>query len=69
MPSCGSTTARAAGATSGGSVTVVVGGTRWQTSLFPEKRSGSFVLPVKQQVRRENDLIPGDVVSVRLDVG
>jgi hypothetical protein len=50
-------------------VTATVGETTWQTSLFPEKKSGSFVLPVKQQVRRANDLLPGDRVPVRIAVG
>jgi hypothetical protein len=49
-------------------VTAVVGESRWATSLFPESRSRSFVLPVKQQVRRANDLLPGDPVTVRITV-
>jgi hypothetical protein len=47
-------------------VTAAVGDVRWDTSLFPESRTGSFVLPVKQQVRRANDLEAGDPVDVRL---
>jgi hypothetical protein len=50
-------------------VTAVIGESRWQTSLFPESGSGSYVLPVRQQVRRANDLVPGDAVAVRLTVG
>ena len=49
-------------------VSAVVGDTRWQTSLFPEAASRSYVLPVKQQVRRANDLLPGDRVTVRITV-
>ena len=49
-------------------VSAVVGETRWETSLFPETRTGSYVLPVKQQVRRANDLAAGDTVTVRLTV-
>lgn len=47
-------------------VTVTIGESRWQTSLFPESRTGSFLLPVKQQVRRANGVDAGDAVSVRL---
>jgi hypothetical protein len=47
-------------------VTAVVGGSRWQTSVFPETQTGSYVLPVKQEVRRANDLAAGDPVPVRL---
>ncbi|HEU0133125.1 MAG TPA: DUF1905 domain-containing protein [Mycobacteriales bacterium] len=50
-------------------VTAEIGESRWQTSLFPERASGSFVLPVKQPVRRANDLLPGDRVRVRLALG
>lgn len=47
-------------------VTVVLGSSEWRTSLFPETKTGSFVLPVKQQVRRANDVAAGDRVHVRL---
>jgi hypothetical protein len=52
-------------------VVASLGGSTWSTSVFPDAGSGSFVLPVKQSVRRENDLLAGDVVSVtlRVDVG
>lgn len=47
-------------------VEVEVGGTSWSTSLFPSKSDGSYVLPVKKQVRRAAGLSAGDVVAVRL---
>lgn len=61
---------RTGGAARGfGSVPVtVVGASEWATSLFPETRSGSYVLPVKQQVRKANGLAAGDRVSVRIRV-
>jgi hypothetical protein len=49
-------------------VSATVGATRWETSVFPESKSGSYVLPVKQRVRRENGLVAGDTVAVRLSV-
>ena len=49
-------------------VAAVVGETRWETSVFPDSKSESYLLPVKQQVRRANDLVPGDRVRVRLTV-
>lgn len=49
-------------------VAVVIGTSRWQTSIFPDSRSGSFVLPVKEQVRRANDLVAGDRVAVSITV-
>lgn len=45
-------------------VSVAIGESRWDTSLFPDSTSSSFVLPVKAAVRRANDLLPGDRVRV-----
>jgi hypothetical protein len=48
-------------------VEVTVGGCTWQTSVFPSKE-GNFVLPVKKAVRRAEDLLPGDPMTVGLRV-
>jgi hypothetical protein len=47
-------------------VEVMVGATSWATSLFPDKGSGAYVLPVKRQVRVQEGLSSGDDVTVRL---
>ena len=47
-------------------VEVTVGATTWRTSVFPDKASGCFVLPIKKAVRSANDLEPGDTVHVTL---
>jgi hypothetical protein len=49
-------------------VEVTVGTTTWRTSVFPDKRSGSFVLPLKVQVRRQEDLRSGDVVDLQIQL-
>lgn len=49
-------------------VEVEVGGSRWQTSVFPDKESGRFVLPVKKAVRRAEQVEVGDVLHVRLSL-
>ena len=49
-------------------VEVTIGSTTWRTSLFPDAKAGSFVLPVKKQVRTANALQAGDVCEVRLRV-
>ena len=49
-------------------VEVTIGSTAWSTSLFPDSKAGSFVLPVKKQVRTANGLQAGDVCEVRLRV-
>jgi len=47
-------------------VAVTIGTSTWDTSVFPDRATGSFVLPVKKDVRRANDLIPGDAVEAQL---
>ena len=48
-------------------VTARVGGSRWQTSLFPQKTGGWF-LPVKKPVRLAEGLDYGDAVAVELEL-
>ena len=50
-------------------VSVSVGETTWSTSVFPDKATGSFVLPVKKAVRVANRLEAGDEVHVLLKAG
>lgn len=48
-------------------VTVRLGGSRWQTSLFPQKNGGWF-LPVKKPVRLAEGLDFGDEVAGELEL-
>ena len=43
-----------------------IGETRWTTSLFP--KDGGYVVPLKDAVRRSEDLDVGDDVTVALHV-
>lgn len=49
-------------------VEVSIGSSTWRTSLFPDSKTGSFVLPIKKQVRMAADLHAGDSCEVRLEV-
>jgi len=49
-------------------VRVTVGSTTWSTSVFPDSRSGSYVLPVKKDVRVREGLQEGDQVAVALEL-
>src|SRR3989344_5661930 len=33
-------------------VSVTIGNTTWNTSIFPDKKSGSYVLPLKAKIRK-----------------
>lgn len=48
-------------------VAATVGTTTWTTSVFPSS-DGCYVLPVKKQVRRAEDLEAGELLSVALDL-
>ncbi|MFQ5522821.1 MAG: DUF1905 domain-containing protein [Acidimicrobiia bacterium] len=45
-------------------VEVELGESRWQTSLFPDKASGSFLLPIKRAIRDREGLAIGEAVEV-----
>lgn len=48
-------------------VEATIGGSRWWTSIFPERAGGPYVLPVKKAVRSAEDLEVGDVIRVGVE--
>ena len=48
-------------------VTVTLGDSTWQTSLFPNK-DGSWFLPIKKPVRLAEGLAEGDETEVELEL-
>lgn len=46
-------------------VNVIVGKTKWKTSIFPD-RDGSYLLPVKKEVRNKEGIKAGE--TIRLDI-
>jgi hypothetical protein len=49
-------------------VRAMIGKTRWETSLFPHKETGGFILPLKAAVRKSEDIAAGDEVEVVLEI-
>ncbi|GEM86882.1 DUF1905 domain-containing protein [Meiothermus granaticius] len=47
-------------------VKVRIGKTEWKTSLWP--KDGSYVVPLKDRVRKAEGLGEGDTVTVRLEL-
>lgn len=47
-------------------VTVSIGATEWQTSLFP--KDDLYLVPIKASVRKAEHLAEGDEVNLRLEV-
>lgn len=47
-------------------VEVRIGAMVWRTSIFPDSKARTYVLPVKREVRRAEGIEAGDRVRVRL---
>lgn len=41
-------------------VEVTVGKTKWKTSIFPDAKSGRYILPLKADVRKKEGIAKGD---------
>jgi Domain of unknown function (DUF1905) len=49
-------------------VRATVGGSTWNTSIFPAAEPRGYVLPVKKAVRRSEGLDVGDAAAVSLEI-
>jgi hypothetical protein len=49
-------------------VSVKIGGTEWKTSLFPDKKSGSYLFALKSEVRKREGIAAGDMIRAEVRV-
>ena len=49
-------------------VCVTVGGTKWNTSIFPDKKMGVYLLPLKAEVRQKESIKVGDTLQLVLEI-
>jgi hypothetical protein len=49
-------------------VEVKIGKTIWETSIFPDKKSGTYLLPIKARVRKLEDIYAGDKVKIMVTI-
>jgi hypothetical protein len=49
-------------------VSACIAGQRWSTSLFPDSKSNSYLLPVKKAIRTAAGIRAGDEVDVEVDL-
>lgn len=49
-------------------VLVTLGKTTWETSIFPDNRSNTYLLPVKAAVRKKEEVMEDDEVLIILKV-
>lgn len=49
-------------------VRVTIGKTSWTTSIFPDKRSGTYLLPLKSAVRKKEEIQAKEQVEFMIEV-
>lgn len=49
-------------------VSVTIGKTTWKTSIFPAKKSGEYILPLKAQVRQKEGIRNGSTITFVLNI-
>lgn len=50
-------------------VTATVGTTSWKTTVFPSKQEKTYLLAIKAAVRKNEQIVEGDMVRVALVFG
>jgi hypothetical protein len=49
-------------------IRAAIGDTSWDTSMFPDKQRGGWLLPVKAAVRKAEAVVVGDMVTVTVSL-
>ncbi len=49
-------------------VIATIGKTIWKTSIFPDKKICSYLLPLKAEVRKKELLREGDKIKLSLEI-
>jgi hypothetical protein len=53
-----------------GSVRVIasIGGESWKTSIFPDRKSHSYLLPIKKEIRKKLGINTNDTVQISIEL-
>jgi hypothetical protein len=49
-------------------VRATIGKTSWKTSIFPDSKAGAYLLPIKADIRKKENLGEGSKVTVELEM-
>ncbi len=49
-------------------VMVTINKTKWKTSIFPDKRTETYLLPLKAEVRRKEGIFSGNKISLTVEL-
>jgi hypothetical protein len=42
--------------------------TSWETSIFPDNKSGTYLLPLKSEVRKKEDIFEGETITFSIKI-
>lgn len=49
-------------------VTAFINKTSWKTSIFPDKKAGSYLLPIKTEIRKKEKIHANDSLEITLKI-
>lgn len=49
-------------------VLITLGKTSWKTSIFPDKKSGTYLLPLKAEIRKKEGIFAEDKITFSLTI-
>lgn len=49
-------------------VVVTIGKTSWKTSIFPDKKAGAYLLPLKALVRKQEQILVGNTINFIVEI-
>ncbi len=48
--------------------TVHVGSSVWKTSIFPDKKTGTYLLALKAEVRKKEGIFANDSIKIKIEI-
>lgn len=49
-------------------VSATIGNTVWKTSIFPDRKTSTYVLPIKGDVRKKERIANNDTVTIQFQI-
>lgn len=49
-------------------VEITLGSSTWKTSIFPDKKEGAYLLPLKVEIRKKESIHDGDSLNFLLEI-
>lgn len=49
-------------------IIATLGKTSWKTSIFPDKKIGGYLLPLKAEVRKKENIIADNDIELKLEI-